>query len=179
MSGSGFVLNVRVIDQHGQGDEFSILAALQFLRFLNSHADRLLVHGVILFLGSVRGGQLRLWQRLLLCPGVPPACTASGVVVAAAGEQKAGIAGASEALPGRMPPLPTRLRTTGISVLQIQGTRTKLSRSAAHTAFSRTNMASLIFRAAGRRAMAARSPILLARREGGVACTPGKRRGRA
>jgi hypothetical protein len=38
--------DLRVFDKDGRGDEFSILAALQFVRYLNQSKDRMVVHGV-------------------------------------------------------------------------------------------------------------------------------------
>jgi subtilisin family serine protease len=37
--------DIRVLDADGQGDEFNILAAIQFLRWLNSQKDGIIVHG--------------------------------------------------------------------------------------------------------------------------------------
>jgi hypothetical protein len=38
--------DLRVLDRHGEGDEFNIMAALQFVRHLNSSSDIMTVHGV-------------------------------------------------------------------------------------------------------------------------------------
>jgi hypothetical protein len=40
------VYDLRVLDADGMGDEFSLIAALQFVRYLNANKDRVLVHGV-------------------------------------------------------------------------------------------------------------------------------------
>jgi hypothetical protein len=45
--------DLRVLDDHGEGDEFNVMAALQFVRHLNSNHDVMLVHGVNLSL-SIR-----------------------------------------------------------------------------------------------------------------------------
>ena len=37
--------DLRVLDDHGEGNEFSIIAALQFIRYLNAHHDYIVVHG--------------------------------------------------------------------------------------------------------------------------------------
>ncbi|MFF4255325.1 S8 family peptidase [Streptomyces sp. NPDC001663] len=42
--------DIRVLDDQGQGDEFSIIAALQFVRHLNAHQDHVVVHGANLSL---------------------------------------------------------------------------------------------------------------------------------
>jgi hypothetical protein len=38
--------DLRVLDDNGNGDEFSLIAALQFVRYLNANKDQVLVHGV-------------------------------------------------------------------------------------------------------------------------------------
>jgi serine protease AprX len=38
--------DLRVFGPDGSGDEFSILSAMQFVRYLNAHADRPVIHGV-------------------------------------------------------------------------------------------------------------------------------------
>jgi len=40
------LLDLRVLDQDGKGDEFAVLAALQFIRWLNANKDTPVVHGV-------------------------------------------------------------------------------------------------------------------------------------
>ena len=40
------VYDLRVLDENGHGDEFSLIAALQFVRYLNANKDQVLVHGV-------------------------------------------------------------------------------------------------------------------------------------
>ena len=40
------VYDLRVLDENGNGDEFSLIAALQFVRYLNANKDQVLVHGV-------------------------------------------------------------------------------------------------------------------------------------
>ena len=42
--------DLRVLDDQGQGDEFSCIAAMQFVRHLNAHKDLMLIHGVNLSL---------------------------------------------------------------------------------------------------------------------------------
>ena len=38
--------DLRVLDKDGRGDEFSVMAALQFIRHLNAHNDCMVMHGV-------------------------------------------------------------------------------------------------------------------------------------
>lgn len=45
--------DLRVLDDQGQGDEFSVIAAMQFVRYLNAHKDLMVIHGVNLSL-SIR-----------------------------------------------------------------------------------------------------------------------------
>jgi len=45
--------DLRVLDSDGVGDEFSVIAAMQFVRYLNAHKDLMLIHGVNLSL-SIR-----------------------------------------------------------------------------------------------------------------------------
>lgn len=79
--------DLRVLDDQGTGDEFSILGALQFVRYLNSHKEYISVHGVNLSL-SIRHDVVNY-----AC-GCTPVCEESNrlvnggtVVVAAAGNQ--------------------------------------------------------------------------------------------
>jgi hypothetical protein len=45
--------DLRVLDDNGEGDEFSVIAAMQFVRYLNAHKDLMMIHGVNLSL-SIR-----------------------------------------------------------------------------------------------------------------------------
>jgi len=45
--------DLRVLDDQGEGDEFSCIAAMQFVRYLNAHKDVMVIHGVNLSL-SIR-----------------------------------------------------------------------------------------------------------------------------
>jgi subtilisin family serine protease len=75
--------DLRVLDERGQGDEFTVIAALQFVRYLNGQHDYIVVHGANLSL-SIRHDVANY-----AC-GRTPVCeecdrlTASGVVVVAA-----------------------------------------------------------------------------------------------
>ncbi len=42
--------DLRVLDDQGQGDEFSSIAAMQFVRYLNAHKELMVIHGVNLSL---------------------------------------------------------------------------------------------------------------------------------
>lgn len=75
--------DMRVIDAEGNGDEFYVISALQFVRHLNSHQDYQVVHGANLSLS------IRHEVRSYAC-GATPVCEeaerlmSSGVVVVAA-----------------------------------------------------------------------------------------------
>ncbi|MDX6614178.1 MAG: hypothetical protein QOD75_3364 [Blastocatellia bacterium] len=77
--------DLRVLDENGESDEFSILAALQFVLYLNSNSDNLMLHGVNMSLS------IRHKVKNFAC-GCTPVCEESErlvnsglVVVAAAG----------------------------------------------------------------------------------------------
>ncbi|MET0648535.1 MAG: S8 family serine peptidase [Pyrinomonadaceae bacterium] len=77
--------DMRVLDENGESDEFSILAALQFIQYLNANSDQPLLHGVNLSLS------IRHKVKNFAC-GCTPVCEeterlvkAGVVVVAAAG----------------------------------------------------------------------------------------------
>jgi len=42
--------DIRVMDADGAGDEFNILAAIQFIRWINSQRDGIVIHGINLSL---------------------------------------------------------------------------------------------------------------------------------
>ncbi len=42
--------DLRVLDDEGAGDEFSVIAAMQFVRYLNAHKELMMIHGVNLSL---------------------------------------------------------------------------------------------------------------------------------
>ena len=77
--------DMRVLDENGESDEFSILAALQFIQYLNANSEHPLIHGVNLSLS------IRHKVKNFAC-GCTPVCEeterlvkAGVVVVAAAG----------------------------------------------------------------------------------------------
>jgi serine protease AprX len=77
------LVDLRVLGPDGSGEEFSILSAMQFVRYLNAHADRPVIHGVNLSF-AVRH------EVTKFAAGRTPVCeeadrlVASGVVVVAA-----------------------------------------------------------------------------------------------
>jgi subtilisin family serine protease len=77
------LIDVRILDQDGQGDEFSVMAGLQFLRYLNSHKDFMVVHGANLSLSIVHDVANYACGRTPVCEECER-LTASGVIVVAA-----------------------------------------------------------------------------------------------
>ena len=77
--------DLRVLDENGESDEFSILAAMQFVTYLNANSEHLMVHGVNLSLS------IRHKVKNFAC-GCTPVCeeaerlvNAGLIIVAAAG----------------------------------------------------------------------------------------------
>jgi serine protease AprX len=77
----------RVFDQYGEGDEFSVIAALQFVRHLNANKDFLVVHGVNLSLSIRHDVANFACGRTPVCEECERLVGAGVVVVAAAGNQ--------------------------------------------------------------------------------------------
>lgn len=81
------LIDLRILDDQGQGDEFSIMAALQFLAYLNSHKDFLVVHGVNLSLSIRHEVANYACGRTPICEECERLVAAGIVVVAAAGNE--------------------------------------------------------------------------------------------
>jgi subtilisin family serine protease len=77
--------DLRVLDENGAGDEFAVIAALQFVRYLNSNRDRVLVHGVNLSLAIRHDVANYACGRTPVCEECERLIGAGTVVVAAAG----------------------------------------------------------------------------------------------
>jgi serine protease AprX len=75
----------RVFDEHGEGDEFSVMAALQFLRHLNAHRELPLIHGANLSLAIRHDVANYACGRTPVCEECERVVNAGVVVVAAAG----------------------------------------------------------------------------------------------
>lgn len=75
----------RVFDDQGNGDEFSVLAALQFLRYLNAHRDLPLVHGANLSLSIRHDVANFACGRTPVCDECERVVNDGVIVVAAAG----------------------------------------------------------------------------------------------
>ena len=79
--------DLRVLDASGSGDEFAVMAALQFVRFLNSTNDYVAVHGVNLSLSIPHDIANYACGRTPVCDECERVVSAGVVVVAAAGNQ--------------------------------------------------------------------------------------------
>jgi subtilisin family serine protease len=77
--------DLRVFDDQGAGDEFGILAALQFVRYLNSHSPTPRIHGVNLSLSLEQDVSNYACGRTPVCLECERLVSAGTVVVVAAG----------------------------------------------------------------------------------------------
>ena len=79
--------DLRVLDDFGRGDEFAVMAALQFVRYLNSTNDYVAIHGVNLSLSIPHDVANYACGRTPVCEECERVVSAGTVVVAAAGNQ--------------------------------------------------------------------------------------------
>lgn len=79
--------DLRVLDDGGAGAEFSVLAALQFVRDLNARGDRMLIHGVNVSLSLQHDFRTRACGHTAVCREAEALVASGVVVVAAAGNQ--------------------------------------------------------------------------------------------
>ncbi len=81
------VLDLRVLDDQGHGDELAVIAALQFVRHLNTAHDYVVVHGVNLSLSIRHDVANFACGRTPVCDECERLVGAGVVVVAAAGNE--------------------------------------------------------------------------------------------
>ena len=79
--------DLRVLDQAGRGDEFAVMAALQFVRYLNSSNEYVVVHGANLSLSIPHEISNYACGRTPVCDECERVVSSGVVVVAAAGNQ--------------------------------------------------------------------------------------------
>jgi subtilisin family serine protease len=79
--------DLRVLDEEGRGDEFAVMAALQFVRYLNSTSEYVVVHGVNLSLSIPHEISNYACGRTPVCEECERVVSSGVVVVAAAGNQ--------------------------------------------------------------------------------------------
>jgi subtilisin family serine protease len=81
------LIDLRVLDDDGKGDEFSIIAALQFIRYLNATSDQPVIHGVNLSLSLLHDVENYACGRTPICDECERLVASGVVVVAAAGNR--------------------------------------------------------------------------------------------
>ncbi|MGE0490434.1 MAG: S8 family peptidase [Vulcanimicrobiota bacterium] len=81
------LFDLRVLNGEGQGDEFSVMAALQFVRYLNSKSERMVVHGVNLSLSLFHNVRNYACGRTPICEECERLVGSGVATVAAAGNQ--------------------------------------------------------------------------------------------
>src|SRR3954447_2682755 len=81
------LLDVRVLDDNGTGDEFSVMAALQFVRGLNTQRDVLTIHGVNLSMALKHDVANYACGRTPVCEEAERLVATGATVVAAAGNE--------------------------------------------------------------------------------------------
>jgi serine protease AprX len=79
--------DLRVLKDDGSGDEFSVMAALQFVRYLNESRDRRAVHGVNMSLAMKHDVANFACGRTPVCEECERVVASGVVVVAAAGNE--------------------------------------------------------------------------------------------
>ena len=79
--------DLRVLDPEGRGDEFSVMAALQFIRHLNATSDYVVVHGANISLSIHHDVANYACGRTPVCDECERVVSSGVVVVAAAGNQ--------------------------------------------------------------------------------------------
>jgi hypothetical protein len=79
--------DLRVLDQNGVGDEFAILAALQYVRYLNGTRDEPVVHGINISISILHDVANYACGRTPVCEECERLIGAGVVVVAAAGNE--------------------------------------------------------------------------------------------
>ena len=77
--------DLRVLDDQGAGDEFSVMAAMQFVRYLNAHKELMTIHGVNLSLSIKHDVANFACGSTPVCEEANRLVGAGIVVVAAAG----------------------------------------------------------------------------------------------
>ncbi len=77
--------DIRVLDNSGRGDEFNILAAIQFVRWLNNQSDSLIIQGINLSLSMIHDVDSFAAGRTPVCEACQRLVSEGTVVVAAAG----------------------------------------------------------------------------------------------
>ncbi len=77
--------DIRVMDDQGKGEEFNILAAIQFVRWLNSQRDTQVIHGINLSFSMIHEVSSFACGQTPVCEACERIVAEGTVVVAAAG----------------------------------------------------------------------------------------------
>jgi serine protease AprX len=77
--------DIRVMDDNGEGDEFNIIAALQFVRWMNTQRDGIIIHGINLSLSLKHEVASYGCGQTPICQACERLVAEGTVVVAAAG----------------------------------------------------------------------------------------------
>jgi serine protease AprX len=77
--------DIRVLDENGEGDEFNILAALQFVGWLNSQTANLTIHGINLSLSMIHDVENFAAGKTPVCDACQRLVNDGIIVVTAAG----------------------------------------------------------------------------------------------
>lgn len=80
------IYDFRVLDENGEGDEFNIIAALQFIRWINQH-EGLNIHGVNMSMSLLHDVETYACGQTPVCVSVNRLVEEGVVVVCAAGNQ--------------------------------------------------------------------------------------------
>jgi serine protease AprX len=81
------LIDLRVLDDKGQSDEFTVLAALQFVRYMNGNYTKPYVHGVNMSLSLLHNVMNYACGRTPVCDECHRLINSGTVVVAAAGNE--------------------------------------------------------------------------------------------
>jgi subtilisin family serine protease len=79
------LIDIRVFDPTGRSEEFALLSALQFLRYLNSQREYIVIHGANLSFSLRHDGANFACGRTPICQEANRLVESGIVVVAAAG----------------------------------------------------------------------------------------------
>jgi len=77
--------DIRVMNEKGEGDEFNILAGLQFIRWINNHRDEWTIHGINISLSMRHEVASYACGKTPICKACETLVSEGTVVVAAAG----------------------------------------------------------------------------------------------
>ena len=77
--------DIRVLDENGVGDEFNIIAAIQFVRWLNRQKDLLIIHGINVSISVMHEVESFACGQTPICESCKRLIAEGTVIVASAG----------------------------------------------------------------------------------------------